>query len=293
MRTAALPPLFLLLAALPLVVGCSALGSRGPASLILDTATLAPIPLEALADELAANYDVVFLGEQHDSDECHRLQYELTRMLWERRGEIAISMEMIERHDQEILDRYLEGLVDEATFVASAKLWPNYDPDYRRAVELARREGLPVLAGNIPRPLAARVVKEGINAVIGEEFTPRQVHVASGEYKELFIEVMGGHGGDLEQATIDNVFAAQCIKDDAMSESIADYLIARSSPRPLVVHWVGAFHSDYGLGTVERLRQRLPGLRIAVLSTVKYDPVDATVDPDDLAKGSYLFVVRR
>ncbi len=275
-----------------LAAGCAALSAGGSGTRIVDTRTGTAVPLEQVADELAGA-DVVFLGELHDSPDCHRLQLELTQLLLERRGEIIVSLEQFERDDQWVLDRYLAGEIGEAQFLEEARsTWPNYADDYRPVVELARKNGMRVLAANVPRPLASRVVREGINTVLGEEFAPRQVYVAAGPYKDAFREVMGEHGDRLGGAEFDNIFAAQCIKDDAMAESIADSLLPLSE-RPLVIHWCGAFHSDRGLGTVERLKRRMSALDLVVLSTVRPEDLDRPLTEDELASGRYVFVVRR
>jgi uncharacterized iron-regulated protein len=299
----------LLLCASPLLGGCAGLGASdstmpdAPANLeevadagvashrVVDPHTGAIVSLEEVADVIA-DADVIFLGELHDSDSCHLLQIELTRILLERRGELAISMEMFERDNQGALDRYLAGVTDEETFREEARFWPNYDEHYRPAVELARDGGLPVLAANIPRPLAARVVREGLQPILAEEYAPRQAHAAAGEYRRRFLEVMGGMSEQMGWTRLENFFCAQCIKDDAMAESIADFLLPLSPPRPLVVHWCGAFHSDFGLGTVERLRQRMPGLDIVVLSPVKVESLDQELTEEERVQGRFLFVVK-
>ena len=55
-----------------------------------------------------------------------------------------------------------------------------------------------------------------------------------------------------------------------MAESIATAVERRTSSRR-VVHYNGAFHSDFGLGTAERARRRLPGKRIVVVSMLPVD----------------------
>ena len=58
--------------------------------------------------------------------------------------------------------------------------------------------------------------------------------------------------------------------NDTMAESIAEAIAAREpGEAPTVVHWNGRFHSDFGLGTVERLKRRMPHLNIAVVSMVE------------------------
>ena len=57
-----------------------------------------------------------------------------------------------------------------------------------------------------------------------------------------------------------------------MAESIAAGFERHG--RKLVVHFNGAFHSDFGLGTAERVRRRLAGRRVAVVSVLPVTDLD-------------------
>ena len=285
------PSLLILLLLLPLA-SCRTLGIGGSSSRILETATGAELSPDMLADALA-DYDVVFLGELHDSRPAHRLQLRTTELLLERRGALTVSLEMFERDVQEVLDAWLAGEVDEKSFLAAARPWPNYETDYRPVVRLARRHGLEVLAANVPRPLAGRVAREGLEAVAGERHVPRKVHAGPGPYRGLFAQAMGGHGPGLEPEALDRYFAAQCLKDDAMAETIADYLAGLGERAPLVVHWCGGFHSDRRLGTVSRLARRRPYIDVAVVSTVRTDSVSRALTEEERELGDFVWLVRR
>ena len=237
---------------------------------------------------LLAHHDVVFLGEQHDNDVGHRAQLDLTRGLLEHHGDLAISLEMFERDVQHLLDAYLAGDLSEEAFLVDARPWGNYAEHYRPAIELARERGLVVLAANVPRPLAARVAREGLMRVLPQPHTPRIALAPPGEYRERFNAVMSTHGG-VDGFVSDNVFASQCIKDDAMAESIADALARPDAP--VVVHWCGRFHSDYGLGTVERLSWRRPDLRIAVVTMSPMEDLAAPLSDDERARADLVLRV--
>ena len=71
---------------------------------------------------------------------------------------------------------------------------------------------------------------------------------------------MGADG----EAVLQRYYEAQCLKDETMAESIA----GARPPGALVVHFNGAFHTDRALGIVPRLKRRVPGARIAVLSAI-------------------------
>jgi len=282
--------LLLPLAAAALLTALSACqaGVRGGRYTVHDTAGARRIELAEMVDRLA-DHDVVFLGEEHDNDVGHRLQLWTTRMLHARRHDLVLSLEQFEADVQESLDLYLAGTIDEETFLASARPWGNYDEHYRPAVEWAKKRGLPVLAANIPRPLARTVSRRGYDDVAGERFAPWGLHVDEAAYRELFAQAMGGHGA-LEDAQLDLWFAAQCVKDDMMAESIACALERAAPARPLVVHWCGKFHSDRGLGTVSRLLRRRPGLKVAVVS-MSSGRISRPLDADELAAGDFLWRV--
>src|SRR5688572_25156694 len=52
---------------------------------------------------------VVFLGEQHDDPNTHRLELAVLEGLAQRRKGIVLSLEMFERDVQESLDHYVMG----------------------------------------------------------------------------------------------------------------------------------------------------------------------------------------
>lgn len=240
-----------------------------------------------LAD--AARADVLFLGEQHDDPATHRLEAAALEGLARRRSNIVLAMEMFERDVQSSLDAYLTGRTTEADFLAAARPWPRYVTDYRPLVEFARGLKWPVVASDVPRRLASLVSRRGLTTVLDSisatdrALAARELVCPHDDYFARFAKTMSdmpSHSGDsatesaaAKAATIERIYQAQCIKDETMSESVANALAA-APPRALVVHVNGAFHSDYGLGTAERVKRRLPGKRVAVVSFVPVSDLD-------------------
>ncbi|MAE27483.1 MAG: ChaN family lipoprotein [Planctomycetota bacterium] len=277
--------------ALLLCASCHALDSVvGPPQRVFDTRTGQERGMDELAADLAS-FDVVFLGEEHDNDVGHALQLEMVERLFAKRPHLAISLEMIERDVQGILDDYLAGRISEEAFLENSRPWPNYEEHYRPLVEFARRHGLAVIAGNIPRRLARAVAYDGLEAVAGLEFVPRHIDIDEPEYLGLFARAMGVHG-PTDTNGLSNWFAAQCIKDAAMAESIADHVLLQGAYRPLVVHVCGRFHSDAELGTVSRLHGLLPGLKLAVISMDSSPWRGARPNGEERAWGRYIWRVR-
>jgi uncharacterized iron-regulated protein len=243
------------------------------------------LTLDQLADELATR-DVVYFGEVHDNEKGHQAYATLARLLVERRPDVVIAMEMFERDVQGVLNDYLRGKVDEAAFLKHSRPWKNYARDYRALIELAREKKLDVIAGNLPRPVATKLAsKEGSTS----PFLPKSMTAPHDRYFELFGEAMKGHPN--ADGAVERMYRAQCAKDDAMAESIAEYLLTNPHRQPLVIQCNGNFHSDYGLGTAARVAQRVPLTQAAIISMVEAADV-ATADLiPHLKKAHYLLIV--
>ena len=242
-----------------------------------------------LADVTTA--DVLFLGEQHDDSSSHRLEAAALEGLARRRSNVVLGMEMFERDVQPALDSYLAGRTTEAEFLASSRPWPRYASDYRPLVEFARAYKWPVIASDVPRRLASLVSARGLKTTLDSlsttdrAFAARDMLCPHDDYFRRFAKAMGdmpSHSGGAtaesaadRAATIERIYLAQCIKDETMSESVATAFTV-APPRALVVHVNGAFHSDYGLGTAERVKRRLPGKRVVVVSFVPVHDLDMT-----------------
>lgn len=250
----------------------------------LDTRTGQTVSLDRMADSLS-RFDVVFLGEQHDDPVTHQAQAALLRLIGERRRDVILALEMFERDVQPLVDEYVAGRVPEADFLAQSRPWPNYASDYRPLVEIARANRWPVAAGNVPRPIAASVSRSGMQAAMAMDPAQWRLFAADrrcapeGEYFRRFGEAMGGMGGhgaaaDAGESPLVRFYAAQCLKDETMAESITR---AREAwPGRMVVHVNGGFHSERRLGTVERTVRRLPQARIATVLMVPVpDPARA------------------
>ena len=253
-----------------------------------------------LADIAAA--DVVFVGEQHDDPNTHRLETAILQGLLRRGRATTVSLEMFERDVQGTLDAFLAGRIDEAAFLAAARPWPRYATDYKPLVEVATANRWPVIGANVPRKYASMVAKAGLAAL--ESLPPAErAHVAKDiqcpfdAYFDRFVETMNSHpmpGSEKlpeaeRRATSERYYFAQCIKDETMAESIASAIDGNSSRQGPVVHFTGAFHRDFGAGAAERVRRRLPSKRVVVISILPVENLD-TLAPqgDDLKRADFL-----
>ncbi len=260
-----------------------------------------PVNFKAL-EEACAGADVVFAGELHGNPGAHTLQFDVLQFMGKSsKKRFALSTEQFERDTQAALNAFLERDLNglsaddmaklEDAYTKDTRAWPNY-ADYRPLVEFCRENKRSVIAGNVPRPLAARINKEGPEAF--EKFTTEEkawcaskINAPDGAYKDKFFEVMGSSTGakkDDKYAAMERMYKAQCLKDDTMAESIVAWLDKNKNGK--VLHINGAFHSAGGLGVPEKLRALRPDLKIVVITCVEADnPFTAELDPED-AKGN-------
>jgi len=246
---------------------------------------------ETLATE-AAKADVVFLGEQHDDPGTHRMELALLQSISRRRSNVVLALEMFERDVQPILSQYLAGQIPEEAFLKGSRPWPAYQTDYRPLIEFAKAQGWKVVAGNVPRTLVGMggVAGKGLDAITQRNDSTRAWAASEfkcpkdDDYFKRFGVTMGQHPmgngpppTKEELASItEKFYLAQCAKDETMAESIAR---ARSdASAPLVIHYNGDFHSDFGEGTAERTKRRLPDAKIMIITAIpvtSFDSVDA------------------
>ncbi len=275
--------------------------------------------LDQVADDLS-RYDVVFFGEFHGHSGIHLAQMKMFRALQQRNADMTLSLEQFERDTQSLLDQYLAGEIGEKTLQEDGRGWDNYEQSYRPLVEFARDNGLPVLAANAPKQAVICVGKKGLK-ILDEMPQPdrswvaEDLHVEEGAYMDKYKGFMSGssthgkkqHGTDSDdetdkeadekmakmmEAMVMRSFSAQVTRDDTMAESIARHL--QANPGRRVLHLDGNFHSASHLGTVERLKMRMPELKIAVINPIAAEDNNKPVLSDeDIATGDYIILVRQ
>ncbi len=119
---------------------------------VFDTRKNAFADFEVMLADLATA-DVVFVGEQHDDPNTHRLELGMLEGLRRRRVPVIVSLEMFERDVQPAVDRYLSGAMVEAEFLTDARPWPRYATDYRPADRTGQGARLAGARGQRPATL--------------------------------------------------------------------------------------------------------------------------------------------
>lgn len=223
----------------------------------------------------ASEADIVLFGELHNNPICHWMQYELTVDLYSIAGKnLVLGAEMFESDNQMLMDEYLSGTIKERNFEDEAKLWKNYETDYKPLVEFAKDSGLNFVACNVPRRYASLVHKKGFEGL--EELSPEakkflpplpiQYDPELPGYKAM-MEMMGGMGAEHANP---NLPKAQAIKDATM----AWFIMQNFESGNLFIHFNGTYHSNDFEGISWYLKQINPEINILTISSVEQANVD-------------------
>ncbi len=229
--------------------------------------------------------DILLFGEQHNSAISHWLQYELTSDLIKSRN-LILGAEMFERDNQEVLNNYLAGEIDQKGLDTLARLWSNYKTDYKPLVEIAKKEKLKFIATNIPRRYANLVFRNGfsvLDTLSAEEKSwiaplPIAFEPELPTYKNI-LTMMGDHGTP-------ELVMAQAIKDATM----AHFILQNYKENHLFIHYNGAYHSDYYEGILWYLKREKPELKYKTISTVTQNQLER-LDEEHMRKADYIIVV--
>ncbi|MEZ6093022.1 MAG: ChaN family lipoprotein [Pirellulaceae bacterium] len=228
--------------------------------------------------------DVVFLGETHDDDTTHRLEYEVYNALLEaKNGNVVLAMEMFERDVQPYLNDYLAGKMDELTFLNHSRPWGNYREAYRPMVERAREAGKPVIASNFPRPLRMKLMQAGDKGLeaLGEDrkWAPETLLPNTANYWKRTDNAVRGHAMFMPQPSGEaaRLLSTQSLWDNSMGEACV--IALNEHPGHSVVHVNGGFHTEYWDGTAGQVKQRKPDANIKTISIrTAQDPATATLE---------------
>ena len=215
-------------------------------------------------------YNVIFFGEEHGSRTDHGAELTVLTELAERDPRLVLALEMFERDVQDTLNAYLAGTISEDVFLDRSRPWPNYQQDYQPLVEFAKLKGIPVIAANVPRRVAAAVAtdEEISSKAAGKDnrYLPRTIHLDSKEYYQRFAAAMKKmpQGAPMKGMNIKGLYKAQVLKDAVMAAALEPFLNRR------VLFCCGHFHSDYHLGVPYQLEKNHLDLKVAVIACATY-----------------------
>ncbi|MGY8526445.1 ChaN family lipoprotein [Paracidovorax citrulli] len=215
-----------------------------------------------------ANHRYVLLGEQHDNAEGQRSRLQSLREAVESGWRPVLAMEQFDRERQGDIDRARREHPHDADHLIAAAGGPGWDWSlYRPVVALALQYELPLVAANLSRTDARRVVREGVPAVFAAQErallgldTPLAAELAQAQQAGI----AAAHGTQMPASLLPGMAMAQAARDAVMAQAMtASARTAQATasvqhgepPRPVVLI-AGNGHVRKDIGVPRWLRER-------------------------------------
>lgn len=225
--------------------------------------------------------DVIFIGEIHYNREHHKAQLDIIRSLNMKKLPLAIGLEMFTPEDQERLDAWSAGKLDEETFrPIYARNW-SYGWDlYRDIFIFARDSRIPLIALNTPKGVISKVMAQGSTGLKESEVPPKISWALNASQAEYMRTIASQVFGDTPpEKYLARLSEAQALRNSGMAWNIARYKQKHPATRVVVLagiwhavkHGVPELLANYGAFTP----------KVIVPELAEFNPENATVEEAD------------
>jgi uncharacterized iron-regulated protein len=229
--------------------------------------------------------DVVLFGEYHDNSLVHWLQLEFTKDLAKRKN-LVLGAEMLEADNQEVVNRYLKGEINQKGLDTLARLWINYKTDYKPLVDFAKSKQIDFIATNIPRRYASLVFRKdlvALDSLTSQEKAwiaplPIAFDINLPGYKSM-MGMQGGHAGE-------KMPKAQAIKDATM----AYFINKNRKENSVFIHYNGTYHSDNYEGINWYLKKLDDNIKIITIAMVEQKDL-GKLESENYNKANFILVI--
>ena len=231
---------------------------------ILNLKTGTALSFDQLIDQISSK-DLIFIGEVHDNPEHHLIQVQILQALLECCSPISIAMEFFERPQQASFDRYLEGKLSEEEFLKEVRWEERWGFDYafyRPLIRIAKQHGAEVVAINAPSKVVGKVARRGLESLDESERTEIAEEIdLSNEAHRTYVREAYEQPAH-KDLKFDYFYEAQCVWEDTMAESLAEYL--KGHEKKLIV-FAGNGHIIKKFGIPNRTIERVPVSMVTIM----------------------------
>lgn len=187
--------------------------------------------------------DVIFIGETHDNAQHHQAQLDIVQSLHMKKFAIAIGLEMFTPEDQQKLDAWTEGKLDEERFIPIySRNWSYGWQLYRDLFIFARDNHIPLIALNIPKTVISKVVAKGSSA-LQESESPPKISWSLNESQTAYMRTITkqAFGNTPPDKLLARLCQAQALRNSGMAWNVAKYKKMHETVKVVVL--AGAWHA--------------------------------------------------
>jgi uncharacterized iron-regulated protein len=260
------------------VIGCAGLRHPQPPSAtveglaerfrpgqIVDLASGKVIAFDELIAHLSSK-DLIFVGEAHDNPDHHLIQIQILQAVASRSASLTIGMEFFQKHQQAIVDRYIQGESAEKEFLDAVDWKKNWGFDYhfyRPLMQFARERKYRVLAINAPNSLVRKVARTGLKSLEPSERDqlPKDIDLNQDRHRAFLQEIYKEHSpGELQEFGF--FYEAQCVWEEAMASNLSEHF---ASGKGRLIAFTGNGHIVNKFGIPDRTVRRVPASMVTVM----------------------------
>ncbi len=225
------------------------------------------ISFDKMSHQLAKK-DIILFGELHDNPIDHWLQLKLVKELHQSRR-LILGAEMFESNEQEALDSYMRGDIDQLQEFPSLSLWPNFQTDYAPLVEFAKEEEISFIATNVPSVLAKSVYLSGFQALDTLTASQRGFLAPLPIPFDSDLKTYKAIKDLMPDHATPELIMAQALRDATM----AHFILTNYRRTHQFLHINGTYHSENYEGILWYLQMQRKDLDYATIATVEQTSV--------------------
>ncbi len=201
--------------------------------------------------------DIVFVGESHDREQDHQAELAIIKGLVKKGVRAGIGLEMFRAENQDILDGWTRGTLDENTFIRSYyNNWRIPWPFYKNIFLYAREKKLPMIGLNVPDKISQKVAEQGFSSLSSEELAklPRGISCnVDPEYMDFIEHAYEAHG--MKRKPFVFFCEAQMLWNKSMAWNLVNYM--KNNPGRKMIVLSGSGHS-WKRGLPEQVKKTAP-----------------------------------
>ena len=219
---------------------------------IISTQKPAAVSFEELLEDIETSR-VIYVGENHTSQESHKIQLEIIQALFQKFPNLAVGMEMFDHSYQDVLDQWSAGKLDQGDFLRKVHWYANWRYDfalYKDILDFIKDNRLRLVGLNIPNHIPPKIREGGIESLRDDEkkHLPQQIDLSNTGHRDYVQKVFEAHRHHFSgEVDFENFYAAQSVWEDAMAEAIAENL-----NNGVMVVLVGNGHIQFKYGIPDR-----------------------------------------
>lgn len=221
---------------------------------IISGSTGQPVTFDEMIADLQ-KAQIVYIGEVHTNPDHHRIQLQILKQLQRLHPTLSVGMEMFDTSYQPRLDRWANGELEEQPFLEQVHWYANWKfrfSLYRDILDFIKKKKVRLVGLNIPFHIPPKISTGGIDSLRPEEakYLPASIDYSDDAHRAYVKEIFESHRIP-GRNDFDRFYAAQCVWEDGMAESIAQGL----NDAPMIV-MVGNGHIIHKFGIPNRAFKR-------------------------------------